>query len=215
MYKPTYKFAIFDMDGTLLDTMYAHRTSVVQYLRDYNLNELADNLQDEFMYMANDEAMEAARPYCELYNIPMITMDDLHKIMLRTYQSPKKKPGVPEFLEYLKQRGVKMCVLSSNAQASAEQAIKNAGLDSYFEFVLTDEEFPKGKFDSEIFEAALERLGADIEETAVFEDALYSIKTAKSMGLHIVGIADDFNVKNREQMMKLSDEFFEEYPKVN
>ena len=53
MYKANFKFAIFDMDGTLLDTMYAHRTSVVQYLRNYGLEELADELQEEYLYISN------------------------------------------------------------------------------------------------------------------------------------------------------------------
>jgi len=50
MYKPNYKYAIFDMDGTLLDTMYLQRTTSVQYLRNHGLNDLADQLQDKFLY---------------------------------------------------------------------------------------------------------------------------------------------------------------------
>ena len=209
MYKPNYKFAIFDMDGTLLDSMYMQRTIALQYLRKHGQEELAERLHDRFLYLPVRRTVEETKTYCEQCHIPMITWEAVTEMLRENYRHVKPKPGALEFLELLKKDGVRMCVMTATSRALAPEALANAALDSYFEFVLTSEEFPRGKWSREIFDEALRRFGAAPKETALVDDALYSIETAKSLGIWTIGVQDDISLPDREQIIALADEYYE------
>jgi len=156
--------------------------------------------------------MAAIQPLCEEHGIPIVKKEDIMDIMKKNYENPKHKPGAKLFLELLKKEGVRMCVMSATEKDLVASALKNAGMDSYFEFILSSDEFPKGKSSTEIFEAALCRFGAKPEETAMFEDALYSIKRAKSLGMRIIAIEDAISINEKEMIQEMADEYFVTYP---
>ena len=212
MYRPSYRFAILDVDGTLLDSMYLWRTTSVQYLRNQGQQELADRLEPKLLYMSVYQAMEAVMPYCESAHIPMISREAIWEIQKENYQKTKKKAGAQEFLELLQENGVRMCVITSTEHFLVEEALENAGLSSYFEFILTAEDFSQGKGSRAIFDEALRRFGALPEETALIDDALYCLQTAKDVGIRTVAVEDAINCFDRKQIQELADEYYEKFP---
>lgn len=195
-----------------MDTMYRQRNAAVEYLRNQGQTDLADELQDKFLYVPQYQAMEAVQALCRERGIPVVSKADIIEIKRGHYKNPKEKPGARKFLELLRNRRVRMCVMSATERRLVAEAMKNAGMEQYFEFYLTSDEFPEGKTGTAIFEKALEKFGARAEETAMFEDALYSMKRAKAVGMHIVAIEDDISINEREKIKEMADEYLVAYP---
>lgn len=212
MYKPSYKFAILDMDGTLIDSNGMHRTAVMQYFRNHGKHEFADKMQEYFYGRPVGMAIEEAKEYCIECGIPVISKEDVAKIMQDGYKKVEKKPGAKEFLELLKQNGVRMCIATATEQVLAQEALELAGLDSYIEFIITAEEVGRGKGYRDIFDEALRRLGAKPEETALIDDALYSLKTGKLVGLRTIAVEDELSSPKKEEIKSLVDEYYERFP---
>lgn len=186
----TIKGAIFDFDGTLFDSMSIWDTVGEDYLRS-NGYEPEAGTREAIRTMSLYQAacyMKAA------YGIPCpveAIMDGINKRVEEFYfRSVQPKPGVPEFLERLRRRGVKMCIATATDRYQIEAALKRCGLEGYFGEIFTCTSVGHGKDDPYIYEAALQFLGTTKEETAVFEDALYAIETAKAAGFPVVAVYD-------------------------
>lgn len=212
MYKPSYKFAILDMDGTLIDSNGMHRTAVTQYFRNYGKQKFADNMQEHFYRTPLGRAVEEAKAYCKEYNIPMISKEAVDKIIRDGYKKVEKKPGAKEFLEILKQNDVRMCIVTATGQALAQEALELAGLDEFIEFILSAEQFSRGKGHRDIFDEALRMFHAAPEETALIDDSLYSLKTGKLVGLRTIAVEDELHSRCKEEIKSMADEYFERFP---
>lgn len=191
------KAAIFDMDGTLVDSLmlwevlwssfgerYLHDKSFVPSTEDDKkvrtltlkdaMNLIHTNYHlgesgDELLAMANHMMYEFYANRVELKN------------------------GVREFLEHCKRSGVKMCIASATAPDLLAVAMKHCDLEKYFLKVFSCGTIGKGKEEPDVFLQAAEFLGAEIGETWVFEDSLTAIETAVKAGFPTVGIYDQYN----------------------
>lgn len=103
------------------------------------------------------------------------------------------KKGVREFLDILSEKGVRMCVASATAPDLVKLAIEHCGLEKYLSTLVSCSEIGKGKEHPDVFFAALDRLGTDIDSTWVFEDSAVALETASKAGFHTVGIYDKYN----------------------
>jgi HAD superfamily hydrolase (TIGR01509 family) len=115
-----------------------------------------------------------------------------------------------EVLEELKKRGIPMGIVTGTPHPLADIALQTAGMETYFSFLLSPDEFPKGKNEEAIFREALRLLGAENPaNVAFFEDQLYSIRTARAMGFFIVAPVDDYARKDKDEIEQLSDAYWE------
>ena len=182
--------AIFDLDGTLLDSMHIWNNMGENYLRSIGY-EPRENLNETFLTMS---LKEAAEYYISRYGVGLSVgeiMAGVNEMTSRYYRNEATaKPGVPELLERLKERGVKMCVATATDRPYVEAALDRCGLSGYFSGIFTCTEVGYGKNVPVIFRKALEFLGTEKEKTVIFEDALYAIKTAKRDGFKVAAIWD-------------------------
>ena len=202
------------MDGTLLDTMDYWRNIVEYYAKMNNLSN--PDLSDEDTLTASHlPARKQIKYLKKRYSdeaVKKITADDVYDVLEYCYKLESKiKPGVNEMLESLKKNGVRICVISATPTYLIETALKKAGISDYFEFLLSTTEYPKGKQDPEIFFGAAKRFGCDVTEIALFEDALYSIKTAYSIGMYIVAVKDKYAAKFSDEIKSLANEYYNEF----
>ena len=182
--------AIFDLDGTLLDSMFIWDTIGGDYLRTRGI-EPRENLNEKFKNMS---LYQAACYYQTEYGLQDSTseiMDGVNKMIAHFYiDQVVPKSGVPVLLRELKSRGVKMCVATATDRHLVEAALKRNFILDYFGEIFTCSSIGQGKDKPDIFEAALSFLGTPKNTTWVFEDALHAVETAKSAGFPVVGVYD-------------------------
>ena len=182
--------AIFDVDGTLLDSMFIWDTIGETYLRSIGYQP-KENLNETFKNMS---LHQAARYYQTEYGVTLSIdeiMDGVNAMLERYYRfEVPLKPGVAELLERLRQSGVKLCIATATDRHLVEAALDRCGVLSCFGEIFTCNEVGHGKDEPDIFETALRFLGTRREETLVFDDALYAVRTAKEAGFPVAAVYD-------------------------
>ena len=173
--------AIFDADGTLLDSMPMWSGVGSGYLRSFGI-EPKDDVDERFRDMS---LYQSAVFLKEEYELPL-TLEEIavgiNKMVDHLYaESVQMKPGVVDVLEGLKQRGVKMCVATASEAYQIRMALERCGTAHYFEKVMSCVDVGHGKDEPTIFRLAQELLGTDKDETFVFEDAHFAMVTANRL----------------------------------
>ena len=184
------KGAIFDLDGTLLDSMFIWDTIGEEYLRSLG-KEPHEDLKETFMTLTLEEAAEY---YREHYGVTLSVkeiVDGVNAMVEQTYRTKVTlKLGISEYLAWLKENGVRMCVATVTDRYLVEETLERLGVRHYFSEIFTCAEVGFGKDKPIIYQKALEHLGTEKSDTYVFEDLPFALNTAKTDGFPTVGIYD-------------------------
>ena len=201
--------AIFDVDGTLLDSMFIWDTIGETYLRSIGYQP-KENLNETFKNMS---LHQAARYYQTEYGVTLSIdeiMDGVNAMLERYYRfEVPLKPGVAELLERLRQDGVRLCIATATDRHLVEAALDRCGVLSCFGEIFTCNEVGHGKDEPDIFETALRFLGTRREETLVFDDALYAVRTAKEAGFPVAAVYDSHE-RSQAEVRARSDLYLED-----
>ena len=184
------KGAIFDLDGTLLDSMFIWDTIGENYLRSLG-KEPHEDLKETFMTLTLEEAAEY---YREHYGVALSVkeiVDGVNAMVEGIYRTKVTlKPGVAEYLSWLKENGVRMCIATVTDRYLVEETLERLGVRHYFSEIFTCAEVGFGKDKPIIYQKAQEHLGTAQDDTFVFEDVLFALNTAKEDGYPTVGVYD-------------------------
>ena len=204
MHKP---FAIFDMDGTLVDSMVYWQRLAGEFLEKKGVLDVPPGLMERIKPMTMTESAALFIAEFGLAGTPETVAAEMNAMMDEHYRSDiPLKPGTRDYLESLRQQGVRMCVASATAEELMAACLGRLGVLDYFEFLLSCEAVGAGKNRPDVYFAAAERLGAQPEKTAVYEDALYAARTAKEAHFYTVGVYDHSADRHWAQMTALADE---------
>ncbi len=208
------KAVIFDLDGTLVDSMGIWKQIDIEYLAKYNIA-LPDDLQSSIEGMS---FTETANYFKERFQIP----EEIHEIKATwnemTYKKYKNevplKEGTREFLNMLKSRDIKMGIATSNSRELVEVVIKSLQIDSFFDAVHTSCEVEKGKPSPDIYLLVSEKLGVAPTECLVFEDVPQGIMAGKNAGMKVCAVDDEYSRALEEEKRKLADYFIESFQEL-
>ncbi len=185
------KGAIFDLDGTLLDSMFIWHRVDVDYLASHG-KEPHENLAEKFKTMSMQQAARYFQMEYGITDSVDVIVNDIVKMIADFYmQEAKLKEGARKLVESFYAQQIPMCVATVNHKPMVVAALKRNGVLSYFKDVLTCEQFGCDKNSPLLYEKSCELLGTKPEDTYVFEDSLHAILTAKKAGFTVVGVQDE------------------------
>ena len=184
------KGAIFDIDGVLLDSMGIWDDLGARYLQ--SIGKIPEEGLNKILFSMS---MEQGADYLnEHYSLNKQTDEIVKGLgrMLETFYFDEVpgKPGSKELLEYLKEQNIKMAAATSSPREHVEKALSRNGLIGFIDRIFTTGEVGVSKHSSDIYNLAADFLGTKPEETLVFEDSLYALKTAKNAGYVSIGVYD-------------------------
>ena len=191
------KGAIFDMDGTLVDSLMVWdvlwERLGKKYLGDEGFR--PDPVTEKAVRtLTLLDAMTLVHKNCGVGESGEEVWRFTADMMVDFYENDvKTKAGVMEFVEHLHGKGVKMCIASATAPDLIKIAMKTTGLDKYIPKVISCNDVGKGKEHPDVFIAAHEYLGTPKESTWIFEDSVVALETASRAGYNTVGIYDKYN----------------------
>ena len=200
------KYCIFDMDGTLVDSMpYWNRLSP-DYLISRGITDDIGDLMERIKTKTMPEACALLKKEFDLPEAVEEIAGHLGSVMREHYEKDiPAKTGVTEYLRALRDEGSTLCIVTATAPPLVRLCLDRLGLADLFEFILSCEEVGHGKDRPDAFFEAARRLGARPEETAVFEDAFVALRTAKEAGFYTVAVHDRFS-ENWEESAGIADE---------
>lgn len=191
------KGAIFDMDGTLIDSL---------MLWDIIWNKFGTIFCEDGKFVPSEaddkavrtmtlkDAMDYIHMRCNIGKTGNELFEIANKIMMDFYSKEVRlKDGVPEFLEYCSANGIKMCIASASDIELIKTAVIHCNIEKYFVGIISCAEIGKGKDKPDIYLKAMECLGTSPDETCIFEDSHVAICTADNLGIKTVGIYDKYN----------------------
>ena len=199
------KAAIFDVDGTLLDSMSVWEDIGERYLASQNIT-AEKNLRATLHTMSLEQGATWMKEKYQLDKSISQIIEEVLKIVSDFYRfEAPLKPGVKKTLEWFKERNIQMTVATSGNRELTEAALARNGILDYFEQIYTCTETGAGKDEPLIYLKAAESMQAEPNETLVFEDALHAAETAKKAGFVVIGVYDEENRKNISKMKEVCD----------
>ena len=205
--------AIFDVDGTLLDSMVIWEEAAVRYLHSLGL-EPEENLSEKIMTMSMEEGADYVIAHYGINLTRSQIIDGIRELIRGFYEDEVQlKPGVEQVIKSLASKKIPMIIATSSDSECVTAGLKRLGVWNYFKGILTCTDIGKGKTEPDIYLAAAKEIGSIPSETIVFEDALHAIVTAKKAGFVTAGIYDSYN-QDEEKIREIADYYYKSWDEV-
>jgi HAD superfamily hydrolase (TIGR01509 family) len=202
-----FKAAIFDLDGTLLDSLSVWDKVDRDFLKAHGLPFTPDYTKAVGKMSFQEAAEYTVRRY-GLKCTPDIILREWDTMVEKEYAcNIPLKPYAKKYLDSLRARGVKLGVATALAENLYAPALKNNGVYGYFEAFASVHETKRGKGFPDVYLLAAKRMKQAPHGCAVFEDLLTGIRGAKAAGMMTVGVADRHSAADEEEIRRLADSF--------
>lgn len=207
------KYCIFDLDGTLIDSMDEWARSMITILESEGI-EYPDNIINILTPLGNEGG---AKLFMQM-GVSGTKEELIKRMQDYAYEAYSSrivtKKGVTEALKKLKEDGHVLVVLTASPHITCDACLKNNKIYDIFDKVFTIEDFGTSKSDPEIYKMAAKKIGADISEITFFDDNLTALETAKSAGLEIYGVYDSSSDSTTEKIKEISSRYINSFEEL-
>ncbi len=202
---------IFDLDGTLVDSMWMWKEIDVEYLRKFDL-EVPDDLQQAIEGMSFSETALYFKERFQLPDPIELIKKEWNQMAWDKYgnEVPLKK-GVVEFLDELRIRGIKTGIATSNSRELAQHVLRSLNITEYFDSVRTSCEAKKGKPSPDIYLLVADDLQVNPNSCLVFEDLALGILAGKRAGMQVCTVFDPYSEDDIDRKRELADYYIDTY----
>ncbi len=204
------KAAIFDIDGTVLDSMPMWNEFSQKYLEAKGI-EAEPDLGKKLFHMTPEQSSDYIIQKYSLKKTVAELTAEMREIAYHFYADQVElKPGIIPILDALREHGIGLGVATVSDRNAVEAGLTRNHILDYFSAIVTVEDVGIGKEDPEVFLEAARQLNAAAAESCVFEDALHAVETAKMAGFITVGVYEKTNLHFQEELIRQCDFFLRE-----
>lgn len=209
------KAVIFDLDGTLVDSMGIWKDIDIEYLGARGLT-LPEDLQKSIEGMSFSETAHYFKERFRLSDTIEEIKSAWNQMAWDKYSKEIQfKTGAKEFVQYLRENGIKTGIATSNSIELVKAVLGNHDMEKQFDSIHTSCEVSKGKPAPDIYELVARDLGVEASECLVFEDVPQGIMAGKNAGMKVCAIADGYSAPFVDKKREISDYYIEDYFEID
>ena len=206
-----YEAVIFDLDGSLVDSMWMWKAIDIEYLKGFGIKPPED-LQKQIGGRSFFETAVFFKDKFGLEDSVEKIGDDWNRMAWDKYTNEVPlKDGAFEFLSACENKGIKLGIASSNSTELIEQVLFSHNIRDRFSSVKSGTQIQKGKPAPDVYLAVANELKVSPEKCLVFEDLVDGIKAGKNAGMTVVAVSDDYSRHSDKAKRELADYYIEDY----
>ncbi len=195
------KAAIFDLDGTLVDSMWVWQQIDIDYLSEKG-HTVPDSLNDEITHLSFSQTAEYFKNRFSIEDSVEEIMNTWNTMAYNHYKNNVKlKPGALNYLKKLKNSGIKIGLATSNSIPLLTATLKNNNALDLFDAITVTDEVKKSKSNPDIYLLAAKKLGVNPSECMVYEDIIAAVEGVKLAGMKVTGVYDE-HAKHQTDILK-------------
>lgn len=206
--------AIFDLDGTLIDSMWIWDEINITYLESKGAKRPSD-LEEKINHLS---FKQTAQYFKDNFNLKESTDEIVKEINDLAYDNylnkARLKPGAKKLLSYLKSNGIKLALATSNSSPLLDIALESNDIKDFFDNITTTNEVARGKNFPDVYLLAAKRLGVTPDKCIVFEDIPAAVEGAKAAGMKVIAVYDEHSSKHREKLINSADKYIEDFTEL-
>jgi 16S rRNA pseudouridine516 synthase len=208
------KAVIFDLDGTLMDSMWVWSEIDIEYLGRYGIA-VPPDLQKAVEGMSFTETAVYFKERFALPDSIEVIRNEWNRMAYDKYaHEVKAKAGAQAFLRRLRRRGVRAGIASSNSRELIDACLRSNQMDECFDCIVTSCEVSKGKPAPDVYLCAAERLGAVPQDCLVFEDVPMGILAGQNAGMQVCAVEDLHALDQQQEIRRLADYYIRSYEEL-
>ncbi len=205
---------IFDLDGSLVDSMWLWQEIDIEYLGGFGIP-LPKDLQSKIEGMSFHETALYFKEHFPIPDSLDKIKSDWNRMAWDKYENEVPlKPGIPEFLAGCRRDGIKLGIATSNSRELAGNILRVHRLQDFFSSIVTGCDVERGKPAPDVYLTAAGQLQVDPGRCLVFEDVLPGIRAGKSAGMRVCAVEDAYSAHVREEKRALADYYIETYTEI-